>query len=255
MSAETPVLMEREESFVVVRLNRPEQRNALDQAVIDGLHHVLDELWDDTEVAAMVLIGSGDKAFAAGADIGQLRDRRRDDAFRAINSRLFQRLEETPFPTIAAIRGWCLGGGSELALACDLRVASEDARFGQPEVGLGIIPGAGATYRLPRLVGLGKARELVFSGRIIDAQEALRIGLVNQVVGNDEVLEQAMTLAKEIGKQDRLAVRLAKSMFRIDGGARPGAGFLAESIAQATLFESEEKMRRMTNFLERRKKK
>lgn len=249
------VLCERDGALVVATINRPEQRNALDKAVIDGLHAILDDLWDDDEVGCLVLTAAGDKAFAAGADIGQLRDRRRAEALKSINARLFLRMEETPFPTIAAVKGWCLGGGCELAMACDIRVAGKGAKFGQPEVGLGIIPGAGATYRMPRLVGIGKARELIFTGRIIDAEEAQRLGLVNEVVEDAEVMAAAHRLAGDILRQDRLAVRLSKVMFRLDGGSRPGAGVLAEPVVQGILFESEEKIRRMTEFLDRRKKK
>jgi enoyl-CoA hydratase len=255
---EPVVKLERAGALALVTLNRPERRNALDRAMVDALHAVLDELQGDESdigVGAMVLSGAGEKAFAAGADIAELRERRRKEALQSINSRLFQRVEEAPFPVIAAIRGFCLGGGCELALACDLRVAGEGAKFGQPEVSLGIVPGAGATYRLPRLVGAGKARELVFTGRILDAAEALRIGLVNQVVPDGEVEAAARSLAEQIVKQDRLAVRFAKLLFRLDGSARPGAGFIGEAMAQAVLFESEEKLRRMTDFLERSKPK
>ena len=249
------VKLERDGALALVTLNRPERRNALDKAMIDALHGVIDALAEDESVGAMILTGAGDKAFAAGADIAQLRDRRRREALQSINSRLFQRIEETPYPTIAAIRGFCLGGGSELALACDLRVAGETAKFGQPEVSLGIVPGAGATYRLPRVVGAAKARELVFTGRVLDAREALRIGLVNEVVADAEVAEAARRMADDIVKQDRLAVRFAKLLFRLDGSARPGAGYIGEAMAQAVLFESDEKVRRMTDFLERGKKK
>jgi enoyl-CoA hydratase len=255
MDPTAPVKLERDGALAILTLDRPERRNALDQAMIDGLHNVLDELGGDESIGALIVTGAGDKAFAAGADIAQLRDRKRREALLSINSRLFQRMEETPFPTIAAIRGFCLGGGCELALSCDLRVAGDTAKFGQPEVSLGIVPGAGATYRLPRLVGAGKARELVFTGRILDAAEALRIGLVNQVVPDAEVMAAARKLADEIVKQDRLAVRFAKLLFRLDGSARPGAGYIGEAMAQAVLFESEEKQRRMTEFLERSRKK
>ncbi len=254
-AGEPIVKLERDGAIALVTLNRPERRNALDQAMIDALHRVLDTLAEDEGVGALIVMGAGEKAFAAGADIAQLRDRRRREALLSINSRLFQRLEETPYPTIAAIRGFCLGGGSELALACDLRVGGESAKFGQPEVSLGIVPGAGATYRLPRVVGAAKARELVFTGRIIDAAEALRIGLVNQVVPDAEVFAAARKLADDIVKQDRLAVRFAKLLFRLDGSNRPGAGYIGEAMAQAVLFESDEKVRRMTEFLERSKKK
>jgi enoyl-CoA hydratase len=252
--SDSPLIVEREEALVTVTLNRPERRNALDQGMIDALHGVLDELVTDTSVGCLILTGAGGKAFVAGADIAQLRERKRNEALLAINSRLFLKLEEAPYPTIAAIRGYTLGGGCELAMACDLRVAGEGSRFGQPEVGLGIIPGAGATYRLPRLVGIGKAKELIFSGRIIDAQEALRIGLINECVADDEVMNAARSLAQDILKQDALAVRLAKTLMRLDGGSRPGAGFVGEAVAQGILFESEEKHRRMTAFLERKKK-
>jgi enoyl-CoA hydratase len=250
---EPTVKLEREGALATLTLDRPERRNALDQAMVDALHGALDRLLPDDSVGALIVTGSGEKAFAAGADIAQLRERRRREALLSINSRLFQRVEEAPFPTIAAIRGFCLGGGCELALACDLRVAGEGARFGQPEVSLGIVPGAGATYRLPRVVGAGKARELVFTGRIVDAAVALRIGLVNQVVPDGEVDSAARRLAEEILKQDRLAVRFAKLLFRLDGGARPGAGFIGEAMAQAVLFESDEKFRRMGEFVERRR--
>jgi len=253
---EEPIVkLEREGALALVTLNRPERRNALDKAMIDALHGVIDALAEDESVGAMILAGAGDKAFAAGADIAQLRDRRRREALLSINSRLFQRLEETPYPTIAAIRGFCLGGGSELALACDLRVCGESAKFGQPEVSLGIVPGAGATYRLPRVVGAAKARELVFTGRILDAAEARRIGLVNEVVPDGDVAAAARRMADDIVKQDRLAVRFAKLLFRLDGSARPGAGYIGEAMAQAVLFESDEKVRRMSEFLDRSKKK
>src|SRR5690606_24482578 len=138
-------------------LNAPERRNAIDLEMVRSMHADLNQLALDEELAALVVTGAGDKAFAAGADIAQLRERTAVDALAAINSTLFRRVEEFPVPVVAAIRGWCLGGGCELACACDLRVAGESARLGQPEVSLGIIPAAGGTYRLPRLVGLGRA--------------------------------------------------------------------------------------------------
>src|SRR5262249_11365296 len=160
--------------------------------------------------------------------------------------------EEAPFPTIAAIRGFCLGGGCELALACDLRVAGAGARFGQPEVALRIVPGARAAHRPPRLVRAGKARPLRFPPPRGRPPRAHRIGLVNQVVPDADVATAARALANEILQQDRLAIRLAKMLFRLDGSARPGAGFLGEALAQGILFESEEKLRRMGDFLDRR---
>lgn len=248
------VLTERRGDAVLVTLNAPERRNAIDQEMVDGLHAVLDELWHDESVAALVLTGAGDKAFAAGADIAQLRDRSSADAMKAINSGIFNRIEEFPAPVIAAVKGYALGGGCELAIACDLRVAGESAKFGQPEVKLGIIPAAGGTYRLPRLIGLGLARELVFTGRMVDADEALRIGLANRLVADAEVIDAALELAAEIGKNGGLAVRGAKRA--LNALSRPGHenAMAFESATQAVLFDSDDKKARMDAFLNKQKK-
>jgi enoyl-CoA hydratase/carnithine racemase len=235
-----------------VVLNRPEVRNAIDKAMVDDLHAALDELAAREDVAALVLSGAGGKAFAAGADISQLRERKSREALLAINARLFQRVEEFPAPTVAAITGWCLGGGCELAMACDLRVAGRSAKLGQPEVALGIIPAAGGTQRLPRLVGLGRAKELIFTGRTVDADEALRIGLVNHVVEDDQVLAKAGEIAASIARQGRMAVRLAKVALNASSRTGQDAGFLVEQVAQAVLFDSADKDARMKAFLEKR---
>ncbi len=241
-----------EHGIAHVVLNRPEKRNAIDQAMIDDLHRACDALESDDSVRVAVLSGAGGKAFAAGADIAQLRERRAREALQVINARLFQRVEDLPCPTIAAITGYALGGGCELAMACDLRVAGRSAKLGQPEVALGIIPAAGGTQRLPRLVGLGRAREIVFTGRMVGADEAERIGLVNRVVDDAEVLAAAAELAGEIAKQGALAVRLAKIALNTSSRAGHQTGTLVEQLAQAVLFESDEKMARMTAFLEKR---
>jgi enoyl-CoA hydratase len=248
------ILVDVEERLAVVTFNRPDKRNAIDRTMVNELHDVLDGFVLDGEVQACVFTGAGDKAFIGGADIAQLRERTALDALQTINATLFNRIEALPFPTIAAIRGYCLGGGCELAMCCDLRVAGEGARLGQPEVALGIIPAAGGTQRLPRLVGLGRAKELVLTGRVVDAAEAERIGLVNRVVPDDEVLDAARGLAREILAHGALAVRLAK--LNLNNSVRTGqdSGLLLEQVSQAVLFESEEKRRRMTEFLERRKK-
>ncbi len=249
------VLVERHDNVALVTLNAPEKRNAIDLEMVQGLHRVLDELVEGAEVSALVLTGAGEKAFAAGADIAQLKERKAPEALSAINSALFKKLDDLPIPSIAAVRGYALGGGCELAIACDLRVIGESAKMGQPEVSLGIIPGAGGTYRLPRLVGLGIARELVYTGRILDAQECLRIGLANRLVPDAQVVDQALALAREIASRGRLAVRLAKAT--MNAIARPGeaAAVTLESLAQAVLFETEDKHRRMEEFLSRKKKK
>ena len=238
-----------------VVLDRPESRNAIDRAMVDDLHAALDALAADETVSAVVLSGAGGKAFAAGADIAQLRERKSREALQAINARLFQRVEEFPQPTIAAITGFCLGGGCELAMACDVRIAGRSSKLGQPEVALGILPAAGGTQRLPRLVGLGRAKELILTGRAIGADEAWRIGLVNQVVEDDAVLAKAHEVAREIAAQGRLAVRLAKLALNASSRSGQDAGFLVEQVAQAVLFDSADKEARMKAFLERRKPK
>lgn len=249
------ILVDEDGGIATITLNRPEVRNAIDQETIDALHAALDRLADEDSVSCVVLTGAGDKAFAAGADIAQLKERDRTDALRAINSTLFKKLEEFPYPTIAAVRGYALGGGNELAMACDLRVAGKSAKFGQPEVGLGILAGAGAIERLPRLVGLGRAKEILYTGRFLDADEALAIGLVNQVVEDHAVMDAALELARAIQKNDRLALRLTKASLNASARANDQVGLAIDAIAQAVCFESDEKHRRMGAFLERRKKK
>lgn len=240
--------------MATITLNRPELRNAIDAQMIRELGDILDRVADEPELKAIIVTGAGDKAFAAGADIAQLKTRDRMDALRRINAALFRRLEEQPIPTIAAVRGYCLGGGCELAMACDLRVAAVSAKFGQPEVGLGIMAGAGAVQRLPLLVGLGRAKELMFTGRIIDAAEAERIGLVNRVVADETVLDEARALAASIAAQGTLAVRISK--LALNASARSNPAFeTVDVLGQAVLFETEDKNARMQAFLDRKARK
>jgi enoyl-CoA hydratase len=241
------------DGLVILTLNRPQKKNALDQQMVDGLHQAMEPLESDSSVRCLIFRGAGD-SFVAGADIAQLRERRAADALEGVNQQIFRRIAEFPAPTIAAVQGWALGGGCELAIACDLRVCSEDARFGQPEVGLGIIPAAGGTHRLARLVGLGHARELIFSGRIIDAEEAQRMGLVNRVAPQDQWFEEARKLARKICKNGAGAVRLAKSAVNQAADLDEAERDQLESRYQAICFESAEKMERMTAFLEKKKR-
>jgi enoyl-CoA hydratase len=254
MDQQPRILTERRGDVLLVTLNAPERRNAIDKQMVDALHAMLDQHQSDESLAAIVITGAGDKAFAAGADIAQLRERTGADALAAINSTIFNRIEECPVPVIAAIVGFALGGGCELAIACDIRVCGESAKLGQPEVRLGIIPAAGGTYRLPRLVGLGIARELVYTGRMVDAAEALRIGLANAVVPDAEVVARAMAIANEIAQNGRLAVRGAKQA--LNSISRPGQdhAIATESRIQAKLFDSEDKRKRMDAFLNKQKK-
>lgn len=242
------------DGVLTLTLNRPEKLNALDQPMVDALHTALRYYEPNPDVRAVILTGAGERAFAAGADIGQLRDRKAADALRAINAGLFDRVAEFPRPTIAAVRGFALGGGCELALACDLRVATANAQFGQPETGLGILAAAGATWRLPALIGLGRARELLFTGRLVGAEEALQIGLVNQVVGEGELMAAANDMAALIARNDPLATRLTKQALQMTAGDTAALRQFV-SAAQAVCFDSPEKLRRMDAFLERKKRK
>ena len=238
------------DGITVCRFNRPDKRNALNQLMVDELREFI-HLPSTENIRALIFTGPG-KAFIGGADIGELKDRRREDALKQINSRLFHEIQTFHAPTIAAINGYALGGGNEFALACDIRLASEHAKLGQPEVGLGIIPAAGATYRLPTLVGAGWARELIFSGKMIDSQTALRIGLVNRVLAHENLMDEALALAKEISAKSPLAVRLAKQALNFQAGLQAEALRGFESSLQAILFEDEEKFHRMDAFFSQR---
>lgn len=253
-SGQLPLVLQRiTEGVLTLTLNRPDKLNALDGAMVDALHVAIDMHGDHPDVRAVVICGAGSKAFVAGADIEELRERRRDDALQGINSELFDRVAALPIPTVAAITGYALGGGCELAIACDIRIGGESMKIGQPETGLGIMAAAGATYRLPPLVGLGMAREMLFTGRIVKADEALRIGLVNRIVADDVVLETAERVAKRIARNDPLAIRMTKAALSARFNSANQASQIFECVAQAVLFESPEKFRRMTDFIERKR--
>lgn len=239
--------------IVIVTLKRPEVKNAINKAMVAELHEAFDALRDDMEAGCVILTGQGDD-FAAGADIAELRERKALESLAAINNALFNKIELNPAPVIAAIRGYALGGGCELSLACDIRVGGKSAKMGQPEVNLGIIPAAGGTQRLPRIVGLGRAKELVLTGWIIEADECHRIGLLNHVVEDAEVMNQALKIAETICKKGPLAIRVAKQALNQSSRTGLETGLVFESVAQAMLFESEDKMKRMTDFLEKKTK-
>lgn len=246
MSHPQPLVVEERESHLVLRLNRPEVRNAIDLATVEALHDACHRLEQDPTVA--VIVGSGG-TFAAGADIGQLRERRRDDALAGINSGIFDRIHKLPMPVIALIDGYALGGGAELAYACDFRVGTPTTKIGNPEPDLGILAAAGAAWRLRELVGEPLAKEILLAGRILGADEALAVRLLNEVVPVEELEAAGDRLAERISRQAPLAVRLTKSAFHAPRDAHP----LIDNVAQAVLFETEDKYDRMTAFLERRK--
>jgi len=234
-----------------LELNRPEVRNAINLELIEALHLTLDEWAREDALSCVVLSGAGGKAFAGGADIGQLRERTHKEAFFGLNQALFQKVEDFPRPVIAAVDGYALGGGLELALACDVRVASKTAKVGLPEVTLGIFPGAGGTWRLPRLIGIGRAKEMVFTGRIVDAEEAYGWGVFEHLVESDAVAK-AKELAAQIAKNDPLAVQVAK--VSLNALAASQSAIPVERLGQALLFDSPAKRERMTAFLEKRSK-
>ena len=237
--------IEERDDRVVATLDRPEKRNAIDQETIDALH----ELCAALEASPRTLIVTGsDGVFAAGADIAQLRDRTADDARRGINAMAFIRVRELPMPVIAAIDGYALGGGAELAYAADIRIATPSLRIGTPETGLGIIAAAGATWRLPEIVGDARASELLLTGRALDAEDALRWGLVSSLHPSDELLPAAHAIVDRIVANDPRATQHTKRALRTPRAQHPAI----ELELQAELFESPEKHRRMTAFLERK---
>ena len=231
---------------VIATLDRPEKRNAIDQATIDALHDLCALL--ERTPRTLIITGT-DGVFAAGADITQLRDRTADDARRAINATAFIRVHDLPMPVIAALDGYALGGGAELAYAADIRIATPSLRIGNPETGLGIIAAAGATWRLPEIVGDARASELLLTGRALDAEEALRWGLVSALHPADELLAAAHRIVDRIAANDPLATQHTKRALRTPRAGHPAI----EVELQAELFESPEKIRRMTDFLEKRR--
>lgn len=242
----------RTDGIATVTINRPQVRNALDQATWREIRQALDEIAADPAVHVLVVTGAGDKAFASGADLRWLRERSMLATLEAYPQSVLAALENLAKPSIAAVNADALGGGCELAMACDIRIASDRARFGQPEVRLGILPGAGGTQRLPRLVGIAKAKELILTGEIIDAAEAHRIGLVNKVVPHDELLAAATAVAEMIIKRGPLAVRLAKAAVNAGMEYGPGAGYAFERLAQTVLFGTEDHIEGISAFLEKR---
>jgi enoyl-CoA hydratase len=237
------LVVEEQADRTVVTLHRPEVRNAINAAMIRELHDVCARLEDDPKL--LLLTGEGG-AFAAGADIGELRERDRDQALRGVNSRLFDRIARLPMPTVAAVDGWALGGGAELAYACDIRLASPSAVFGNPEPGLGILAAAGACWRLRELVGASVAKQVLLAGRRLDADDAYRLGLVAEIVPAGELLKRAHGLLDRMAVSGPLALRLTKLV-----ADAPGGHPVTDDLAQAILFESADKQARMDAFLAR----
>ena len=251
--SEPLVLVERqaEQRTALVRLNRPEQLNALNSELMDELCSTLEGLDRDDAVRAIVVTGN-ERAFAAGADIGEMADASPIDMLRTNRIAQWDRVRRIGKPVIAAVAGWCLGGGCELAMALDLIVAAEGARFGQPEINLGVIPGAGGTQRLTRAVGKSVAMEMILTGEPIDAREAHRLGLVARVVPNELVVEDALALAAKIATKSPLALRLAKEAVNAAYEMSLTDALAHERRLFYLLFGSEDQKEGMAAFLEKR---
>lgn len=249
------IRVETSESIATLTIDRPTVKNALNLETVQELRQALERLASDREVLALIVTGAGESSFVSGADINDIRNRSGEDGLAAINSSLFADIDRFPRPTIAAINGYALGGGCELALACDIRVAADTAKFGQPELGLGIIPGAGATQRLPRIVGMGWAKHLILTGDLIDARQALEIGLVTAIMPSSQLQVRARELAKRVLRQGPLAARLAKLALNASARVDLDSGLLIETLAQAICYQSEDKQEGTTAFLEKRKPK
>jgi enoyl-CoA hydratase len=254
MGSYKTLLFEIKEDIGIVSINRPEARNSLNLDVLDELAEVFGSIAGSEEVKAVIVTGVGN-AFVAGADISQMRDMTAAEGRKMTlrGQEVMGLIEEIDKPVIAAVNGHALGGGCELAMACDVRLASDQAKFGQPEVNLGIIPGFGGTQRLPRLVGKGMAKYLILSAAIIDAQEALRIGLVEKVYPPEALLDEAEKLAKTIVSKAPIALRLAKRAINKGTDAELGTGVAFEAEAFAGAFSTEDRVEGMSAFLEKRK--
>ena len=244
------LLMEVENEIAVVTINRPKALNALNSQVLDELDQTLDAIDLDT-VRCVILTGAGDKSFVAGADIGEMSTltKAEGEAFGKKGNDVFRKLETLPIPVIAAVNGFALGGGCEISMSCDIRICSENAMFGQPEAGLGITPGFGGTQRLARTVGVGMAKQLIYTARNIKADEAYRIGLVNAVYPQEELMEQAKKMASTIAKNAPIAVRNCKKAINDGLQVDIDQAIVVEEKLFGDCFETEDQKAGMGNFL------
>lgn len=247
--------IERSGHVALVTMNRPDVLNAFNTEQLQALLHAFQTLREDTAVRVIIVTGAGDRAFAAGADIAEMREKNPSQAleFATLGHTVCQAIASVPPPVIAAVNGVALGGGCEIALASDIRIASENALFGQPEVTLGIPPGWGATQRLPRLVGTGVAKEMILTGRRITSDEALRIGLVSAVHPHEDLMSRAHDMAEQIAAAGPVAVRLAKDLVNRSLDLNLDDGLAYEARAFALAFDSADQKEGMGAFLEKRK--
>ena len=250
------LIYRREEGIGILSINRPKALNALNTNLLTELNRAIDMACKDNEVDVLVITGEG-KAFIAGADISEMKSMMAEDArdFSKLGNALFRKIELMEKPVIAAVNGFALGGGCELAMGCDIRIAGEKAKFGQPEVSLGITPGFGGTQRLSRLVGIAKAKELIFTGRIIDAEVAEKIGLVNEVVPQEELMDRAMEMAKKISSASKSAIKYSKAAINRGFETDIETGLDMEMDLFALCFATFDQKEGMEAFLQKRKPK
>ncbi len=248
------VLYDKRDQIGKITINRPQALNALNTSVLKELNRLLTDIESDTDLRVLIITGKG-RAFVAGADIKEMQ------AYNSLEARQYaelglstmKRIEDLAIPVIASVNGFALGGGCELALACEIRYASEQAKFGQPEVGLGIIPGFGGSQRLARLVGIAHAKELIYTGKVIDSQEALKIGLVNRVFNSEELESETMKLADSIAKQSTSAIRYAKTAINIGIDATLANSFEYEKNLFSLCFSTQDQKKGMQAFVEKKR--
>lgn len=249
------IIFQIDAGIATISFNRPKALNALNTALLEEFSQALDEIAADENIRVLVLTGAGDKSFVAGADINELA------ACNSLTAKNFIRkghntlakLQELPIAVIAAVNGFALGGGTEIAIACDFIYASENAKFGQPEINLGLIPGFGGTQRLPRLIGMNMAKELVFTGKMISAAEAGKIGLANKVVPQDQLMEEVMKTAREIASKGKVSLRAAKQAINFGMNADLSTGIHIEIDAFSLCYDSSDAQEGTSAFLEKRK--
>ena len=250
------LLIEKKDHIAILSFNKPKVLNALDSEVLNELNSAIEYIEKDEEIYVLIITGIG-KAFVAGADISEMKDMNAEQGrqFGSLGSKVFRKIEMMKKPVIAAINGFALGGGCELSMCCDIRIASSNAKFGQPEVSLGIIPGFAGTQRLSRIVGMAKAKELIFTGNMIKAEEAYNIGLVNKVVESDSLMEEAMKMATKIASNGQIAVKYSKIAINRGYEVDFEAGNEIETSLFGLSFATNDQKEGMTAFLERRKAK
>lgn len=247
------LIVEQNDSIMTVKISRPNALNALNTDLLCEIKTLIDNIENSSDVKVVIITGDG-KAFVAGADISEMKNKDSEEGrvFSQLGNEIFRRIELLDKPVICAVNGFALGGGCELAMACDIRIASEKAKFGQPEVGLGIIPGFGGTQRMPRLIGAARAKELIFTGKIIDSHEAEKIGLVNLVVEQDELMLKAIEVAKDIVKKSSIAVGYSKSAINRGIETDIETGLLTEQNIFGLCFAHDDQKEGMEAFLGKR---